>query len=216
MDNIHIRQYTPQDRAAVRQICCDTADRGEPVERFFGDREVFADLLTRYYTEDEPEALWVAEHDGDVIGYLTGCLKSRRYQRIMAWRVLPRTAVKALTRGLLGSVQAWRLAWAGMRTWLSRGVRNSAPLARYPAHLHLNIHHGFRGRQVGRRLLEQFLDQVRRAGVRGVHAAVRSDNAQSCRFFERAGFVEVGRQRVLFPEGHTVRSHDTVIYGKTL
>ena len=73
-----IRVYRPDDRDAVRTVACDTADRGEPVEGFFRDREVFADLLTRYYTDWEPQSLWVAEAEGRVIGYLTGCLDTRR------------------------------------------------------------------------------------------------------------------------------------------
>src|SRR3989442_159990 len=48
---MQVRLYEPRDRAAVREICCDTADSGEPVETFFPDREGFADVLTRYYTD---------------------------------------------------------------------------------------------------------------------------------------------------------------------
>jgi hypothetical protein len=39
-----IRPYRAGDREAVREIACDTALAGEPVELFFSDREVFADL----------------------------------------------------------------------------------------------------------------------------------------------------------------------------
>jgi hypothetical protein len=48
-----IRPSEQRDREAVREICCDTADGGERVESFFPDREVFADLLTLYYTDYE-------------------------------------------------------------------------------------------------------------------------------------------------------------------
>ena len=37
-----IRAYRQADRHAVRAIACETAVRGEAVERFFHDREVFA------------------------------------------------------------------------------------------------------------------------------------------------------------------------------
>ena len=33
-----IRGFQAADREAVRAICCDTADRGRPIERFFSDR----------------------------------------------------------------------------------------------------------------------------------------------------------------------------------
>ena len=72
-----VRPYEPRDRAAVRQIAWDTADNGEPVS-FFSDREVFADILTRYYTDFEPQSLWVVDHAGQAVGYLSGCLDDRR------------------------------------------------------------------------------------------------------------------------------------------
>ena len=66
-----IRAFRQADRQAVRALACETAARGEAVERFFHDREVFADLLTRYYMEWEPHALWIAEQDGAVVEGVT-------------------------------------------------------------------------------------------------------------------------------------------------
>ena len=186
-----IRAYTPVDRDAVRTIACETADRGEPVERFFPNREVFADALLTYYMEDESGALWVAEFEGRVVGYLTGCLDSGRYGRVMAWRVIPKAIGKGLIRGLLGSAQMWRWVAAGLSTWCGGGLRRHVSFHDYPAHLHVNVQQRFRGQQIGRRLVERFLEQARSAGVRGVHAAVRGDNEASCRFFARMGFAEL-------------------------
>ena len=211
-----VRRYRSTDRAAVRRICCDTADRGEPVEQFFHDRDVFADLLTVYYTEEEPSSVWVAEHDGRVVGYLTGCLDSRRYRRATAWRIVPRAVLNGLRRGHLGSVKTWRLAWAALRTWRYRWGRAPLPLADYPAHIHLNVERAFRGRGLGRQLLERFMASARSAGVPGLYAAVRADNTPSCHLFERMGFHEVNRYPVIFPDGAVLRRHETIIYGKRL
>ena len=210
-----VRPYHHQDRSAVRRIACDTADRGEPVEQFFRDREVFADLVTGYYTEYEPESLWIAEHDGEVIGYLTGCLDSLRRERIMVWRIVPQVLGKAICRGVVFSRQTGRWIIAGLRTQAQKAGPQLS-LKDYPAHLHVNIQQPFRGQQLGRRLLEQFLHQVHATGLKGVHATVRSDNPSSCRFFERAGFVLLNRQRVIFPYESSFLFHEKVIYGKRL
>lgn len=93
----------------IRQIACDTADMGEPVENFFGDREVVGDLLTRYYTDYESESLWVAEYEGKVIGYLTGCLDTHRYFRIMGFCLLPQIIIKSILRGVFLRQDTWRL-----------------------------------------------------------------------------------------------------------
>ena len=85
-----VRRYEPRDRAAVRTIFCETADAGEPMESFFSDREILADLLTRYYTDFIPETTWVAEQGGEVGGYLMGCLDTQEFIRAMIWQIVPR------------------------------------------------------------------------------------------------------------------------------
>ncbi len=68
-----VRFYRPEDRTAIRQICADTGFLGKPIDPVFEDRELFADYLTSYYTDSEPQSTLVCEIDGVVKGYLTGC-----------------------------------------------------------------------------------------------------------------------------------------------
>jgi hypothetical protein len=65
-----VRPYDPQDREAVRRICCDTGFFGQPIDPLFLDRDLFADLMTGPYLDYEPEWAWVAESCGAVVGYL--------------------------------------------------------------------------------------------------------------------------------------------------
>ncbi|MBI3321275.1 MAG: GNAT family N-acetyltransferase [Candidatus Omnitrophica bacterium] len=211
-----IRPYEVRDRAAIRTLACETADRGGPVERFFLDREIFADLATRYYTDDEPRASWVADHAGAVVGYLTGCLESRRYWRTMMQRIVPQTALRALAHRAVWSRKTWRLVVSSVETWRRGGFRRQIPLDRYPAHLHVNVKDGFRGQRIGFQLVEQFLAQVRAAQVGGIHVVVRSDNRPACALFKRLGFTVWRRCPMMFPEGEAYRLHETVIYGVTL
>src|SRR5471032_2926514 len=87
-----IRPYRPEDRAAVRAICADTGFLGKPIDPVFEDRELFADYLTRYYTDVEPESTFVCEIDGVVKGYVMGSRfpkkKSRFETRTVPWLVL--------------------------------------------------------------------------------------------------------------------------------
>ena len=212
---VTVRPYEPRDRPAVRQIACDTADNGEPVS-FFSDREVFADVLTRYYTDFEPQSLWVVDHAEQAVGYLSGCLDDRRYQRVMAWRVVPAALVRAIARGALARRETWRLLGALVRTWRSGEFHQPAALAHYPAHLHINIQQGFRGQQIGPRLVERFVEQARAAGVSGVHAGVHEENLPARRFFERLGFEPLGHYAIVLPDGETYRASSTIIFGKEL
>ena len=67
-----IRSYRPSDREAVRKLCCETGFLGEPIDPVYEDRELFADFLTTYYTDHEPESCFLLEIDGTIRGYLLG------------------------------------------------------------------------------------------------------------------------------------------------
>src|SRR5476651_2072814 len=100
MNKINIRSFRPEDRPALRTLCCDVADRGGPVENFFPDRDLAADLLTKYYTEYEPQATFVAECDGRLAGYINGCMDNRRYGLVFFWLLLPPLLIKGFKRGI--------------------------------------------------------------------------------------------------------------------
>ena len=76
-----VRFYEPRDRATVRRICADTGFLSKPIDPLFEDRELFADYLTRYYTDYEPESTLVCELDGEILGYLNGCRRSKAPRR---------------------------------------------------------------------------------------------------------------------------------------
>lgn len=57
-------------------------------------------------------------------------------------------------------------------------------LARFPAHLHLNIQASHRGRGIGKALLEGYLDQLRSEQVKGVHLKTIAENTTACALYE--------------------------------
>lgn len=63
---------------------------------------------------------------------------------------------------------------------------------RYPAHLHVNMAPAFRGFGIGGRLIDAFIADARQAGAAGVHV-VTSATSANVRFYNRNGFLEVGR-----------------------
>ena len=216
-DDVLIRPYQSGDRAAIRHICCETADRGEPVENFFSDRELMADLVTRYYTDFEPQSAWVAEVSGRVMGYLTGALDTSRSRRIVARRIVPAAVGRAILRGALFGEEAWAMLRALWRSRRGYAVhRHHHALEDYPAHLHIDLLKDLRGRQAGRRLMTAFFDQVRRARVPGIHATVRGDNAAARLFFERMGFNALYEYSMFLPMKGALYHAPVVVYGKKI
>jgi ribosomal protein S18 acetylase RimI-like enzyme len=186
---------------------------GQPVERFFHDRETIADVLTCYYTDYEPQSLWIAECEGNVVGYLTGCLETRKQERVSRKKIVPRAVVGAIARGALWHGETWRLLVAFAGTVILGGFPHPIDLDAYPAHFHINISEGYRGRRLGPQLVESFTQQVDRAGVRGIHVITRGDNAGGRKFFERMGFRLLCERPLILPAGAWFRRTTTSVYG---
>jgi RimJ/RimL family protein N-acetyltransferase len=213
---LRIRPYEPRDRADVRRICADTADAGKPVESFFPDREVIADLVTRYYTDFEPQSSWVVDKGDGVVGYLTGCLDTKRFMRTMIWRIVPKLLFKALVRGVFWHPQTLRLVRANFTIWITSEHAARPALNEYPAHLHINLQDGFRGHGLGQDLVNTFCDYAAKAGAPGVHANVSADNPRGAHFFEQLGFIEVHREpRMRKADGSGTLVY-TITFGKSL
>ena len=216
-EDIFIRPFHATDRDAVRFICCETADAGQPLEPGFFDRELVADLVTRYYTDFEPESAWVAESGGRVVGYLTGALDTRRFRRVWAWRIAPPALARAVARGFLFRRSGWQ--WiAGMLHRTTPKSASAAPpvVDTYPAHLHIDLLYEARGRGAGSSLVWTFLNYLAGRGVPGVHARVRGDNASGRAFFELMGFAPLATAPNFRAGSEGLRYVETIMYGRTI
>src|SRR4051812_28964515 len=114
---IKIRPFNKADRNVIRKICCDVADRGEPIENIFPDREFAADLLTSYYTDYEPESSFVAEADGQVVAYINGCMDNRRYGLAVLFLIVPKLLIKGLMRGVFFRHEFKQMVKAMLKNW---------------------------------------------------------------------------------------------------
>ena len=211
-----IRLYRPSDRQAIRTICSGTAYLSQPLENFLSDREVFADGLMNYYTDCEPQSLWVAEHQGQAVGYVAGCLDTRRYMRSVVTKIFPGVFIRALARGVFWRKDSWNLIRCMIKSVRLGGFHRRDISELYPAHLHINLEKGFRGQGLGRSLVGHFFAQARSAGCPGVQVSASQDNKGACNFFEHLGFTVLGRYPMARPLKEGFAFTHTVIYGKKL
>lgn len=195
----NIRFYRTEDRAEVRAICCETGFLGQPIDPVFQDRELFADYLTRYYTDQEPESAVVLEAEGKVQGYILGCRHPQRQQAFERWHNLLLAA-----RGLVRYAFKYNAATRRYVRWiLSRG-RKEVPLTPPGmAHFHINLRPAYRTVRGTHDLIEFFLDYLHRAGEAAVYGQmVTFEKRRGERMFARYGFevrdcVEVTKYRHL-------------------
>jgi ribosomal protein S18 acetylase RimI-like enzyme len=220
-DRFLLRPYAGADRAALRRLCCDAAYGDERLDRIFPDRELFADLMTGYYTDREPGSTLVASWTGldgagrgELAGYLCGARDTRRQLRVQAVRVAPAALLRFAARGGLIARATWRLLAANAGHAVPGGGEGKLDLERFPAHLHLALAPAARGKGLGRRLAEAFVERLGEVGVAGVHAVVRAENVKGRRFFERLEFREVGSWPALRLPGE--KAARKVVYGREI
>ena len=197
MESVVIRSYKREDRGSIRRISCETAFLEEDSKKIFGDDEILADALTRYFTDYEPESCFVADDGGRVIGYIIGSKDVRLARRVFIIKLLPSLIVKAIKRAIFFNKSVVRFLYYGLISFL-KGEFFTPDLSRkYPGTLHINIESDYRGKKIGRKLIEAYLASIRREGVRGVHFGTISKEAKN--FFVHCGFsiLHQGRRSCL-------------------
>ena len=189
-----IRPYRPEDREAVRAICADTGFLGKPIQAVFEDRELFADYLTAYYTDKEPQSTFVCELDGVVKGYVMGSRFPKRKSRYEMW-LLPRLAVTGLWRCFTRPYNADTRRY--MRWILTRARQENPFTPPNIPHFHFNIRPEARSISSSRELVDIYLKYLRDHGEKQVYAQVVAyETRRAGRTFERYGFRVIDEREV--------------------
>jgi ribosomal protein S18 acetylase RimI-like enzyme len=180
-----IRRYGQRDRDAVYDICVRTGASGGDARGTYRSDDLLPDLFAGPYLLLEPDFCWVLDDGERAVGYLLGTPDTAAFAR--AWRdrwiprlanrypvpprppVTPDDAMVSLLYDLPGA-----MVWPG--------------LARYPAHLHIDLLPGVQGSGWGRRLISTFFAAARTAGAPGVHLVVAGDNTRALGFYDHLGF----------------------------
>ncbi len=212
---LSIRPYEAADRLSLMKIAADTAFFGEPIEKYLDDRHIFQDYFYAYYTDYESEHAWVAVADQEVVAFLTGCFNTEVQLSLTRKKLLP----QVLWRLFSGRYKLGKKTWTYYRNLRLAKRPENIPyvnLQQYPAHLHINVDHNWRGCGIGYRLMQVYLDQLMYAGVKGVHLGTSSENEAACRLYLRLGFELLDSKPTRLWEALIDRPVDTRIYGLKL
>ncbi|PYJ42119.1 MAG: GNAT family acetyltransferase [Verrucomicrobia bacterium] len=196
-----IRSYRRSDRAAVRKLCCDTGFLGDPIDPVFEDRELFADFLTTYYTDHEPESSFVLEIGGQIRGYLLGSRKPLQNQ----FYAFAQNVV-LFFRALLRYPTYHERSRKFIRWVIWYGWREVPATPRLTPHFHVNLRPDARKVSTTRALMSAYLNYLYRFGETRVYGQIVTfESRRGEKLFERYGFkvlnrAEITKWKAFYPE----------------
>jgi ribosomal protein S18 acetylase RimI-like enzyme len=168
---INVRKYQPKDKERLRMICIETSKL--PHEEQI-DKDFLVVAFNDYYTENEPDNIFVAvNEDDEAVGYILCSENFYDFYDIMKKFYLPE--IKELGFNyytmMLGEILAHKLY-----------------SKRYPAHLHIDILEEYQNQGYGSKLMNALFDELKSRGVPGVMLGTSAHNKGAIRFYERLGF----------------------------
>lgn len=193
-----IRPYRPGDREVIRRLCCETGYLGRAIDPVFEDRELFADYLTSFYTDREPESAFVLEQDGVVKGYLLGSRRPFLHQLHSFF-----LNISLFARGMVRYPRYNKASKAFVR-WILLNAWREVPAAphRIP-HFHFNMLPEAQSIGGTRQLLVQFFDHLRAHGETKVSGQVVTfEDRRGTRLFERYGFRVIEKKEITKYRSH--------------
>ncbi len=196
MPHIEVRAYDVSDRPGLVDLF-DGAGEGAPGSEVWGHAESLAEVYLTPYLDLEPESAFVAVVDGQLAGYLVGCVDEtdfpseeerfetviRKY-RLFRRRESRRFFVRAAYDTVLLKLR--RQPTAGELTD-----------PRWPSHLHIDLLPIGRGNGAADGLMNAWFDRLREVGSPGCYLQTSAENTRAVRFFERMGFEKHGENLVV-------------------
>ena len=186
-----LRRYHSGDLGALYDICLRTGDSGADASPLHNDPKLLGHFYAAPYGVLEPENVFVAEDEQGVAGYIVGTFDTRAFEARLEREWWP-----DLRRHYANVPEATLTEADRMRvTAIHETALNPEEIvARYPAHIHMNLLPRLRGQRVGTRLLQMWIAQAQAAGVSGIHLGASPSNAGGIAFWTRSGFVPLRTQ----------------------
>jgi ribosomal protein S18 acetylase RimI-like enzyme len=193
MSDFAIRDARPEDGAAAYYICLKTGDYGRDGEPYYADDpDALGRIFVGPYLAFALELGVMLEDADGVCGYAFGAFDSRAfYARYDSeWR--PRLCASHPMPQ--GDPATWTRAQA-VHGWYHRpDYFCPEPYDDFPSHLHIDLLDRAQGRGLGRRMMAEVMDRLRRQGSPGVHLGVSVRNVRAQGFYLRLGFRELVRR----------------------
>lgn len=181
-----LRHAREADHPMLNRVCLLTGNSGEDGTDLQDDPDLLGLAYAVPYQVRDPDFAFVLEDDGGVCGYVLGTPDTAGF---VAWLdAVWYPPLRARLRNPGPDAALWQNSdWV---RWRICGpiAPPSADMARYPAHLHIDLLPRARGKGIGRAMIGRQLRALAEAGCPGVHLEVATKNLRAQDFYRKLGF----------------------------
>ncbi|HEX2403567.1 MAG TPA: GNAT family N-acetyltransferase [Acidimicrobiia bacterium] len=180
-----IRPVVPGDLDALYEVCLRTGHAGEDASDRFADPRLLGEVYVGPYLMMPSGIGFTAVDNGVPSGYVLAAVDTRRFEAECESDWWP--ALRARYPRPLAEDPS--MDDAEIVALIHDPESPSDDLvARYPAHLHIDLLPVLQGKGVGRAMMSRLLEDLRAKGVPGVHLGVDARNLRAVGFYEHLGF----------------------------
>ena len=183
---LKIRKYHHTDIKPLYKISLYTSNKGNDVELLKDEPNLIGDLFITPYVQFEPELCFVITMDDEPCGYIIGIKNTEDFYLECENEYFPdlREKYKHLPEDK-------NSRYAVLKRVIQIGHKPKDKFDLFPAHLHINILPITKGKGMGRKLMDEFMNKLRTMNVSGLHLEVGKSNKNAIRFYEHLGFREI-------------------------
>ncbi|MCP5063841.1 MAG: GNAT family N-acetyltransferase [Ignavibacteriae bacterium] len=183
---LKIRKYHPNDIKSLYNICLHTSNKGNDVELLKDDPNLIGELFITPYVQFEPELCFIIALNDEPCGYIIGTKNTEGFYLKCEKEYFPK-----LRKKYEHLPQDKNSRYAVLKRVIQIGHKPKDRFDLFPAHLHINILPIAKGKGMGRKLMDEFINKLRTLNVSGLHLEVGKSNKNAIQFYEHLGFREV-------------------------
>ncbi len=179
-----IRKYHPSDIISLYNICLITSNKGKDVKEFKEEPDLLGHLFVGPYVTLEPELCFVLLNNYIPYGYILGTKDTEYFYHQCETKWFP----PLRKRYTLPPEHAENSRLNLIKKILHQGHKPKDNFEQFPAHLHIDILPAAQGKGMGKKLMNEFIKELKNQNVPGLHLEVGKSNTNAIKFYKNFGF----------------------------
>ena len=189
MENIIVRQAVLSDLPYIYDVCLKTGDSGKDASALCNDPYLIGHYYAAPYLVYQKGVCFVAEYEKRPKGYIVAALDTAAFNRWMEniWlpplrKQFPQNDAVSYTKKEEDIISLIH------KQHYPADLMNQTPLTDYPAHLHIDLLPVIQNLGIGKILMDNLFNELRKQNIPGLHLGVGLSNHGAICFYQKMGF----------------------------